>query len=132
MTDAFRFYRPWFYAAAIYNAVWGAFVCLFPLQLFKWLGLALPTPPAIFQAVGMMVGVYAYGYYLLASDPKRYCGLIWIGLAGKMLGPIGFFWSAWRGELPWAFGWINLGNDLIWLPVFWMFALKHARHPLRD
>jgi len=24
------------------------------------------------QVIGMMVGVYAYGYYLLARDPARY------------------------------------------------------------
>jgi hypothetical protein len=38
----------------------------------------------------MLVGIYAFGYYLLARDPERYCGLIWIALAGKMLGPAGF------------------------------------------
>jgi small multidrug resistance pump len=130
MTDTYRIYRPWFYAAAIYNAGWGAFVSIFPAQLFKWIGMAAPAPIAMFQVVGMMVGVYAYGYYLLARDPKRYCGLIWVGLAGKMLGPIGFIWAASRGELPWSFGWINVTNDLIWLPAFWIFALKYARRPL--
>jgi len=89
-----------------------------------------PVPLAIFQAVGMMVGVYAIGYYLLARDPKRYCGLVWVGLAGKVLGPIGFVWAASRGELPWSFGWVNVTNDLIWLPAFCMFAWKFARKPL--
>jgi len=129
--DVYRVYRPWFYAAAIYNALWGAFVVLFPSAMFAWIGMAAPEPIAMFQVVGMMVGVYSIGYYLLAKDPKRYCGFIWVGLAGKMLGPIGLLWAVTRGELPWAFGWINVGNDLIWLPVFWLFALKFARHPLR-
>ena len=130
--DSYRSYRPWFYAAAAYNAAWGLFVLAFPAKLFEWVGMPAPESPALFQVVGMMVGVYAYGYYLLARDPKRYCGLIWVGLAGKMFGSIGFVWAATRGELPWSFGWINLTNDLIWLPVFWMFALKHARKPLSD
>lgn len=132
MPDPYGFYRPWFYAAAVYNLIWGAFVSLFPAAMFTWIGMTPPTPIAMFQVVGMMVGVYAYGYYLLARDPKRYCGLIWVGLAGKTLGPIGFLWAAYRGELPGSFGWINVTNDLIWLPVFWMFALKHARHPVGD
>ena len=130
MNQSLKPYQNWFYAAAIYNAVWGAFVSLFPAQLFKWIGMTPPVPLAIFQAVGMMVGVYAIGYYLLARDPKRYCGLVWVGLAGKVLGPIGFVWAASRGELPWSFGWVNVTNDLIWLPAFCMFAWKFARKPL--
>ena len=77
-----------------------------------------------------IVGVYAYAYYLLSRDPLRYCGLVWVGLAGKLLGPVGFLIAALRGELPWSFGWINLTNDLIWLPAFALFAWRYARHPL--
>lgn len=131
MPDPYRRYKPWFYAAAIYNAVWGGFVVLFPEQLFKLIGMPSPVPIAMFQVIGVMEGVYAIGYYLLARDPQRYCGFIWVGLAGKLLGPIGFLWAASKGELPWSFGWINVTNDLIWLPVFIAFALKHARKPLQ-
>ena len=71
--------------------------------------------------------MYAYGYYLLARDPRRYAGFIWIALAGKTLGPIGFLYSAATGALPWSFGWICLFNDVVWWPVFWRFALAHGR-----
>lgn len=74
-----------------------------------------------------MVGVYAYGYYLLAREPQRYYGLIWIALAGKTLGPLGFVYSAATSALPWSFGWVCVFNDLIWWPVFWRFALKYRR-----
>ena len=65
------------------------------------------------QVIGMMVGVYAYGYYLLAREPKRYCGFIWIALACKTFGPLGFVYSALTGALPWCFGWICVFNDVI-------------------
>ena len=130
MTDEFRRYRRWFYAAALYNAVWGSAVVLFPGLLLRVTDpnatLALP----FVQVTGMMVGVYAYGYYLLARDPKRYCGLIWIALAGKTLGPVGFVYSSTLGALPWSFGWVCVFNDLIWWPAFWRFALTHARAPV--
>ena len=119
-------YRRWFYAAAIYNAVWGSAVVLFPGVFLDLAGLDITSAP-LAQVIGMMVGVYAYGYYLLAREPKRYAGLIWIALAGKTLGPLGFAYSALTGALPWSFGWICVFNDLIWWPVFWRFALKHAR-----
>jgi len=124
-------FQIWFYAAAIYNAVWGAAVLLFPHELSSLVGLhlAAETLPLV-QVIGMMVGVYAIGYYLLARDPVRYCGFIWVGLAGKTFGPIGFLFSAAAGVLPWRFGWVCVFNDLIWWPAFWIFALRYARRPL--
>ena len=127
MRDEFRLYRHWFYAAAIYNLVWGALVVVFPAAFLRVSGMAGVTALPLVQVIGMMVGVYAYGYYLLARDPARYARLIWIGLAGKTFGPVGFFYSAATGSLPWSFAWVILFNDLIWWPVFWRFALTHAR-----
>ena len=130
MTDEFRRYRRWFYAAAIYNAVWGGAVVLFPDALLRITGTNATGALPLVQVIGMMVGVYASGYYLLARDPKRSCGLIWIALAGKTLGPLGFIYSAATGALPWTFGWICVFNDVIWWPVFWRFG-DRARTPAR-
>jgi hypothetical protein len=130
MSDEFARYRPWFYAAAAYNLLWGVVVVAFPAAVTRFVGLDVPDALPLVQVVGMMVGVYAYGYYLLARDPRRYAGFIWIALAGKSLGPAGFLYSAATGELPWSFGWTCLFNDVIWWPAFWSFALTHARKPL--
>ena len=126
MSDAFLIYRRWFYAAAIYNAVWGMAVVLFPQTLLRMAGQSEAGAVPLAQVIGMMVGVYAYGYYLLAREPQRYAGLIWIGLAGKTLGPLGYLYSAATGSLPWTFGWVIVFNDLIWWPVFWRFAWRYA------
>ena len=50
-----------------------------------------------------------------------------IGLLGKILGPLGFVWSAWGGSLPLAFGWTLLTNDLIWWPAFGLYLRDAAR-----
>ncbi|MFZ4507379.1 MAG: alkyl hydroperoxide reductase [Fimbriimonas sp.] len=120
-------YRPWFYAAAAYNVAWGAFVVLWPEGYFRILNLPLPTYLPIWQGVGMIVGVYALGYWLIARDPVRYGPFVWIGLLGKVFGPIGCLLAALKGDLPWSFGWINLTNDIIWLPAFIGFALELVR-----
>jgi hypothetical protein len=130
MNDEFRGYRRWFYAAALYNGVWGIGVVAFPGPLLRMSGVEASGATPLVQVIGMMVGVYAYGYYLLARDPRRYAGLIWIGLAGKTFGPLGYLYSAATGTLPWSFGWVCLFNDLIWWPVFWRFALAQARRPV--
>lgn len=120
-------YKPWFYAAAIYNALWGALVVIWPHALFDLLGIPRTNYPALFQSIGMIVGVYALGYWLIARDPARFGPLVYIGLLGKIFGPIGFLIAALRGELPWSFGWINVMNDLIWLPAFVGFAIAVGR-----
>jgi len=130
MSDEFRTYRRWFYAAALYNTIWGVLVVAFPRRFLDAAGLTASGAEPLAQVIGMMVGVYAYGYYLLASDPKRYAALIWIGLAGKTFGPLGFLYSVATGTLPWQFAWVLLFNDIIWWPVFWSFALRYgARRP---
>ena len=120
-------YRRWFHAAAVYNLLWGLAVIVFPVPLARLIGVDVTPFVPFIQVIGMMVGVYAYGYYLLARDPVRYYGFIWIGIAGKTFGPIGFVASAAAGDLPWSFGWVCLFNDLIWWPAFWSFALRE-RH----
>ena len=125
-----RLYRAIFLLAAAYNTAFGLWAALWPRAFFDLFGLQPPEYPAVWQCLGMMVGVYAYGYYLLARKPERYCGFIWIALAGKTFGPLGFLYSASTGALPWSFGWICVFNDVIWWPVFWRFALTHAREPM--
>ena len=131
MTDPLRRYRLWFRAAAAYNVVWALVVTVFAEPLMETAGIDAGTAGVPFvQVMAMMVGVYAIGYYLMARDPIRYCGFIWIALAGKTLGPLGFLYYASTGVLPWTFGWTCVFNDIIWWPVFWRFALQHARRPV--
>lgn len=123
-------YKRWFFAAAVYNVVWGVAVILDPVTPFRLFGAEAPNYPSLFQAIGMMVMVFAYGYWLIAKDPIRYAPYVWIGLMGKIFGPIGFVYAASKGELPWTFGITILTNDIIWWPAFIAFARKYASRPL--
>lgn len=104
--------------AAAYNLAWGAAVVLFPLALFRFFELPEPNYPPIWQCVGMIVGVYGIGYACAALDPLKHWPITLVGLLGKVLGPIGFLDAAFRGEMPWAFGWTILTNDLVWWVPF--------------
>lgn len=123
-------FKAWFWAATIYNLIWGVVVSIRPDLPFRVAAMKPLNHPAIMQCVAMMVGVYALGYYYLARDPVRYANLIWIGLLGKTLGPLGFVVGYASGTLPLKFGLICLTNDVIWWPAFWLFAMRHARDPL--
>lgn len=119
-------YRPWFYAAAVYNLVWGAINILFPNLLFNLIRVAPPSVPPLWQVVGMFVLVYAPASWA-ARYPARHPHLILIGLLGKILGPVGFVFSALTGQLPLAFGLTILTNDLIWWPAFFSYVHEAAR-----
>jgi hypothetical protein len=115
--------------AAAYNLLWGAWVILFPNQLFDWSGIEPPNYPGIWQCVGMIVGVYGVGYWVASSDYVKHWPIVLVGLLGKILGPIGFVQSAWTGQLPWTWGWTILTNDLIWwYPFGAMLFLAFKQH----
>lgn len=120
-------YRPWFYAAAVYNLVWGSGTVLFPAWFFKLFDMPEPTYLALWQVVGMFVLVYAPAYWWAGRFPERHPHLIIIGLAGKILGPVGFAWSLMLGNLPARFGWTILTNDLIWWPAFFIYLRDVVR-----
>jgi hypothetical protein len=126
--------RAWFWAAAVYNLAWGLVIGFSPHLLLAWMGMtdaqihAAGSLPAILAScIGMFVGVYALGYALVAIDPQRFWPFALIGLAGKVLGPIGavVFWAL--GPLPPRSFMVNVFNDLIWWPAFTMLAWRAYR-----
>ena len=116
----------WFYAAAAYNLVWGVAAILFAKPGIDALGLTQYVSVPFMQVLGMMVGVYAYGYLLVARNPERYREFVWIGLIGKACGVTGFLFYALTSVLPWSMGWMILFNDVIWIPAFSAFLIQSA------
>ena len=105
-------------AAGLYNLAWGAFAILAPQKGFDLVGMEPPRYLEFWQCIGMIVGVYGIGNLLAASDPLRHWPITFVGLLGKVLGPIGFAEALWSGKLPLAFGWNIITNDLIWWVPF--------------
>lgn len=128
-----RWARAWLRAAGVYNLAWGALVILAPGLLFRVLDMPAPNYPWLWQCIGMLVGAYGVGYLLAARDPIVHWPIVAVGLLGKVLGPLGFAWTAARGEIPVTFGLTILTNDLVWWPAFagilWL-AARAASAPL--
>jgi hypothetical protein len=93
----------WLTAAAAYNAVAGTV-------------FVLAAPGAAWKCVGMIILVYALGYWFASRRPNP--ELVAVGLLGKVLGPIGFVWAVAAGLLPLWFGLVIVSNDVIWWPAF--------------
>ena len=120
-------YRPWFYAAAVYNAVWGTATILFPHAYFELIGMDRLDHPALWRGVGMLLLIYAPAFWWVARNPWRHPHLVLIATAGKVLGPIGFLAAYLAGELPARFGLMMITNDLIWLHAFFLYLRVVAR-----
>jgi len=119
--------------AGVYNLVWGGIVVLAPGWSFGVLGVdpdALDAMTlAIWQCVGMIVGVYGIGYLVAARDPIRHWPIVLVGFLGKIFGPIGFAKAVFVDEIfPLRFGWTIVTNDLIWWIPFAMILVCAWRH----
>ena len=117
--------------AAIYNLAWGTVVVLLPERSLQWCGFPEPVRyPEIWQCLGMVIGVYGIGYGIAALDPVRHWSIVFVGLLGKVFGPIGIAKAVLEGRLPPSAVRTCLTNDVIWWVPF-VLILWHARNSLR-
>jgi hypothetical protein len=83
-----------------------------------------PRYPAIWQTLGMVLGLYGLLYLYAAYRTERAAPIIVVGLLGKVFGPIGWVLAVSSGELPLRTLPLIAFDDLIW----WVpFALCLAR-----
>lgn len=122
--DRRRLYRAIFAAAAVYNLAFGAWAVLFPLHFFELCLIDPPRYPALWQCLGMVVGVYGLLYAHAAAWPDRGRALIAVGLLGKVCGPVGFVFSAAQGTWPLRTLPLILFNDVVWWIPFGLFLLE--------
>ena len=119
-------YRLIFTAAAAYNILFGLWASLFPHAFFNILQLDPPRYPGIWACLGMVVGLYGVGYGYAAWRLDRAFPFIAIGLAGKILGPIGWVIAVRNGELPFRTFPLIVFDDLLWWLPFGLFLLEGA------
>ena len=112
------FHRRVFVAAGIYNIVWGTFSVLDPQWFFRVSDMAAANHPQIFATLGMVIGLYGILYLEVARVPERGWMIAAVGLAGKVLGPIGLIYLIVVGVWPAKTLVIAVTNDFIWWAFF--------------
>lgn len=100
--------------AAAADVLAGGFVALAPATLFAWARLEGPRDPAVWQALGLIIGLSGLGLALAAQRPLRHWPVVLVSLLGKALVPLGFVWAASQGRLPWELGVPVLALGPIW------------------
>ena len=118
MINQEKFYKNLFALAALYNISWGVIIILFPNLMFQAFEIPPINYPFLMSGIGMFVGVYGYGYWVVSKEPLKYPQLVVIGLLGKVLGPIGWAYNVYLGVIPLKTMWVNVFNDCLWIPFF--------------
>ena len=129
------FHRAVFALAGVYNLAWGAYAAIDPQWLFRFAGMPPANHPAVFACLGMVVGLYGVVYLEVARRPERGFVPAAVGLAGKLLGPLGLSLLIARGEWPPATWVLCAGNDVIWWLPFALYlrdAWPAFAHDLRE
>ncbi|GIH97784.1 hypothetical protein ACFFMN_27470 [Planobispora siamensis] len=127
-----RLHRSVFIAAGVYNIAWGAYAAIDPQWLFRFAGIAPQNHPQIFMTLGMVLGLYGVLYLDVALRPARGFLVAAVGLAGKVLGPLGWMWLAATGRWPVATGVLVATNDLIWWLPFILYLRDSWPHWRQD
>ena len=128
------FHRGVFVAAGIYNVAWGLYAAVDPQWLFRFAGMPPINYPEIFACLGMVVGLYGIVYLEVARVPERGWLYAAIGLAGKILGPIGWLTLVIRGRWPAATIVLCATNDLVWWIPFalYLYDARPTSSPASD
>lgn len=77
--------------------------------------------PQVFACLGMVLGLYGILYLEVARIPDRGWVIAAVGLAGKVLGPVGLARLIWTGIWPVRTGILCVTNDLIWWIPFGLY-----------
>lgn len=125
-------HRRVFVAAGVYNIAWGIYSSLDPQWLFRFARMPPLNHPEIFACLAMVIGLYGILYLEVARVPERGWLLAAVGLAGKVLGPIGLGVMIATGRWPWQSIVLCLTNDFLWWIPFGLYLRDAWPHFRRD
>jgi len=116
------FHRSIFFAAGVYNILWGVYSVFDPQWFFRVAGLPLSNHPEIFGCLGMLIGLYGVLYLQIAKSPEAGWWIVEVAFAGKIFGPIAAIWlvaqEVWPGR---ALLILCVPNDLAWWVPFSLY-----------
>ena len=119
-------HRAAFLAAGTYNIAWGLYAALDPGWFFRYAGLEPLNHPEVFACLGMVIGLYGVLYLEVARRPEHGFLIAAVGLAGKILGPIGLAVLLLTERWPPRAVMLCVTNDLIWWVPFALYLLDAA------
>lgn len=115
-------WRIFFVVAALFNAFGGVMGLLSFEKPFADAGLPAPNYPFFAQLLFIAVIIFGIGYAMVAADPLRNRGIVWLGLLSKIAGVVMTYWAVYQGQVPKEpFAIQPLFADLPWAIAFAIF-----------
>lgn len=112
---------------AVYNVLAGIGMLVFYHEGYKLLGLTKPSLNLPIQLVGVLVGLFGIGYWLVASNPVENRNVLMLGFWSKALGSVlGLYYLA-VGKLPLVFLPVLFFADIVYLPPFYVILRRLYR-----
>lgn len=109
------------------------FVILMPAASSRVYGFEQPlSDTALWKGTGLVIFLYGIGYGIASTDPERHWAVVAIGLAAKILGPIGMCWAALQGEVPVSVLYLLPVNDVLWWYPFFRIVKRGIATPMRS
>ena len=120
-------HRAVFFAAGVYNIAWGLTTALYPQWLYRLTGGPTHDRAEMASALGLVIGLYGVLYLEVARVPERGALIAAVGLAGKIIGPIGLIVLVADGTWPASSLMISATNDFIWWIPFALYLHDRRR-----
>jgi hypothetical protein len=112
---------------AIYNLLAGLVMLVFYHEAFKVMGLHKPDLNLPLQLVGVLVGLFGVGYWMVANHPLLNRNILVLGFWSKALGSLlGIYYVA-QGKLPPVFLVILFFADIVYLLPFAVIIRRLSR-----
>ncbi|MBI3861784.1 MAG: hypothetical protein HY290_07795 [Planctomycetia bacterium] len=120
--------------AAVFNVCAGLFMLIGYHETYKIIGMNKPDTAFPIQLVGILVGLFGVGYYLVARNPIENRAVLLLGFWSKFLGSCLGTGYVVMGKLPLHFVAVYFFADVIYLPFFYvilrrLYALARERRP---
>ncbi len=109
---------------AFFNVGAGLFMLIGYHETYKIIGMPKPEISFPIQLVGILVGLFGVGYYLVAKNPVENRNVLMLGFWSKFLGScLGTYYVV-RGQLPYQFVGVYFFADVIYLPPFYLIMRR--------
>jgi hypothetical protein len=103
---------------AVFNILAGLTMLFGYHEAYKIIGMNKPDISFPLQLVGILVGLFGVGYYLVAKRPVENRHLLTLGCLSKALGSMLALTYICRGRLPLTFLIVVFFADMIYVPPF--------------
>lgn len=109
---------------ACFNIGAGLFMLIGYHETYKIIGMEKPSISFPIQLVGILVGLFGIGYYLVVKNPIENRAVLMLGFWSKFLGScLGTYYVV-RGQLPLRFVAVYFFADIIYLPPFYLILQR--------